>query len=133
MDKWLERLFDRFLRGATRNNPDGSPSFHRWRLLPFNWPCVLIHEFVSDDPYEPHSHPQGFISIGWRGSYIDSSTINRRRVIRTYHAPFIRRVKSGSDYKHRVCLINRKPCWTLAIMSSDLCGRLPSSRKGVDG
>ena len=114
-DKRLERWLDRILPGAVRNNIDGEPALYRWLVLPipFLKRAVVIHEFVADDDLVPHLHPRSFISIGFRGGYVDVVTLDGTETERLWKAPWFRRYRAGTT--HRVRLVGGKPCWTLCI------------------
>jgi len=114
-DKRLEKVLDKVLSGALRCNTSGNPALYRWLLLPlpFLRRNVVIHEFLSDDDLEPHVHPRGLISIGVRGRYIESVTLDGRETERTWRAPWFRIIPAGT--LHRVRLIESRPCWTISI------------------
>src|SRR5262245_6994043 len=88
-DKRLERRLDRILQGAVRNSADGSPALYRWLIapIPFLRRAAVIHEFVADDDLVPHLHPRTFLSIGFRGRYIDVVTVDGKETERLWKAP----------------------------------------------
>lgn len=114
LDKVLELTLDKLFGGAVKYNAEGVVMMHRWTLLklPFGR-SLLVHQFTEDDEFDSHTHPRGFVSLGFRGRYIDRVTKDRVTVDRIWKAPWLRRVPNG--HTHRTLLLNRKPCWTLVV------------------
>ena len=77
---------------------------------------IYIHKFLHDDCADLHCHPNGFISIGLWGKYLEEAWVPSEKdsILKTYTAPFFRRVKAS--HTHRISLIDNKPCWTLVFM-----------------
>lgn len=110
MKRFLDRLFGTAeeINGAHRCDT----YLFRWALLKLpQGRSVYLHNFVGNDwSRDLHDHPKRFISIGLWGRYLEETPKGKR----IYRAPWIRTFKA--EHRHRLSLIDRKPCWTLVIV-----------------
>jgi hypothetical protein len=67
----LNRIFG---RAEEINGHNRCPTYlYRWTILSTRWGKVYLHKFVGDDwSLDLHDHPKRFISIGLRGSYLET-------------------------------------------------------------
>lgn len=91
----------------------------RWtlfRVKDSKWGGIFLHRFLGDDPYpDLHDHPMRSISLGVKGSYVET-TVEGQRV---WKAPWVRFLPA--DRLHRISLTHDvngvpKPCWTIFIV-----------------
>lgn len=106
------RLIDRILAMEEINGGEMCPTYlYRWRLLRLLGCAVYLHHFVGDDwSRDFHDHPRRFISIGLWGRYVEETPEGER----VFRAPWIR--SFSAEHRHRLHLIDSKPCWTLVIV-----------------
>jgi hypothetical protein len=125
----IEQLLSRVFRLEEINGAERCPTYlYRWTVLQPRWPRSLwrgfgiyLHKFVGDDwSRDLHDHPKRFISIGLWGSYREwtpwlrhpgGDSVERAR---DYRAPWVRTFPA--EHIHRLCLIDKQPCWTLVIV-----------------
>jgi len=99
-------------------NPD-SPYMLRWYLIPRNpWLNVYLHKFLRDDDDRAlHDHPWWFLSLMIRGAYCETRPTNilgeTMNWTTTRQAPSI--AFRRAEDRHRVALIDGKPCWTIVV------------------
>lgn len=94
-----------------------STYLYRWVVAKTRWGNAYVHHFVGDDwSRDLHDHPKRFISIGLWGQYVELVPADDgfRSHYRTYRAPWFRTFPA--THRHRLMLIDRKPCWTLVIV-----------------
>lgn len=100
-----------------RRSPDfvignqDNPYMLRWYLIPrnrlFN---IYLHKIVRDDDDRAlHDHPWISVSILLNGAYTEV-TEKGRRVFKVGSVIF-----RSHKYKHRLEVLDNKPCWTLFI------------------
>lgn len=128
----MTTILDRLLQKKVIVNCNRDPYLHRWYVLRTARVGIFIHKFVrSDEDRALHDHPWSFIVIPLWGGYIEHSdrppTIDEEwdALLEQRPAPRVplqRRVwpiistrYRGTDYRHRVELINDRPSWSLFI------------------
>lgn len=111
----MSRFIDWLFRLEEMHREIGGVCAYRWHILHTPWFKVYVHKFVADDLYF-HDHPKRFITIGLWGEYIEiiPSLLKVDRPIRRYKAPWLR--SFPAEHKHRIVLVDGKPCWTLAVV-----------------
>lgn len=88
------------------------PYIERW-VFDFRWFSVRIHHWLaSDDQRHPHDHPWSYLSIVFRGSYVERMASGDR----------VRRAGSIRWYPalHQHCVAVPKSCWTLLITGPEV-------------
>ena len=117
MKNLVYRMLDRLFKYEPI--PKHEPTcLHRWILWRGqNGRGVYLHEFIANEPRDPHDHPKHFISIGLKGRYQEiqhaADYPDRWKTVE-YRAPWIRRFRP--DHVHRIELRPGETCWTLAIV-----------------
>jgi hypothetical protein len=116
---------DRLLEKRVIVNCEREPYLHRWYVLRTERVGVFIHRFVrSDEDRALHDHPWSFIVIPLWGGYIEHSDrlpqvwgvdLGYRIPVRRRVWPLISTRYRGTDYRHRVELVNERPSWSLFI------------------
>jgi hypothetical protein len=91
--------------------PDADPLMWRWQILRIGrLPRIFVHKFLrSDYDRALHNHPWAFVSVLLKGEYFEhteNGVIHRR-------APSV--VYRPITHRHRVELIEDRPCWTLFL------------------
>lgn len=79
----------------------------RWWLSSLRF--LKLHKFTGSDKDPMHDHPWRFISFIFWGSYVEETESG----LKEYKAPTI--LYRPAEYKHRVLLIDNKPCWSLVF------------------
>lgn len=114
---WLTTLISgkpHFIIGSS-----DAPYMHRWYLIPRNpWINVYLHKFLRDDEDRAlHDHPWSFLSFMVWGAYTEIRPTNILGELmnwpKTRSAPSIA-FRRATD-RHRVALIDGRPCWTIVI------------------
>lgn len=70
---------------------------------------LKLHKFSASDRDPFHDHPWPFITFIFWGSYLEETESG----FKEYKAP--RLLYRSAEWKHRVLLIDNKPCWTLVL------------------
>ncbi len=112
------------------NGGNRCPTYlYRWTILKLGKRGIYLHHFVGDDwSLDLHDHPKRFISIGLKGSYIestpDSKIVGLGEKLEIFNAPWIRTFPA--EHIHRLTMVrsggpNGVPekihdCWTLVIV-----------------
>lgn len=106
--KILDRLFG--TPEEINGNHRCATYMYRWAIAKTRWGNVYLHKFVGDDwSLDLHDHPKRFVSIGLRGSYLETTPDGPRK----YTAPWFRTFPAS--YKHRITT-PWGTCWTLVIV-----------------
>ncbi len=133
-DAMIEKILNRLFRHEEINGANRCPTYlHRWTLFQPRRPRALwrgfgvyVHKFVGDDwSRDLHDHPKRFISIGISGSYVEQTfrgsahecpcdRFDEHTIETTYRAPWLRTFPA--EHRHRLRLIDARPCWTLVIV-----------------
>jgi hypothetical protein len=99
------------------NGNERCPTYvYRWRIIGGSTRhgsktgrAIYIHHFVGDDwSLDLHDHPKRFISIGLKGSYLETTPAGQR----WYRAPWIRTFPP--THAHRIQTPSCS-CWTLLV------------------
>jgi hypothetical protein len=95
----------------------------RWFVLPYNpWLRIYLHRFIADDEDEAmHDHPWVSLSVILWGQYDEITPVPDHATCTPDEAEHGRRkryrwlsvIYRPAEYRHRICLVNNKPCWTL--------------------
>ncbi len=125
--KTLDRLFGKpeEINGANR-----CPTYlYRWTIFKWGKRGIYLHHFVADDwSLDLHDHPQRFLSIGLRGSYIeytpDCDIVGLGEKFEIFKAPWIR--SFPANHIHRLVMVRSggangttekiHDCWTLVFV-----------------
>lgn len=114
------KLFDKLFGNAEEiNGANRCPTYlYRWHVLKTRWFKMYLHHFVGDDwSLDLHDHPKRFISIGLKGSYIETTPYPDGFPLcmhtTTYKAPWFR--SFPAEHIHRL-EVPSKSCWTLVIV-----------------
>ncbi len=117
MARTLKRLFDRVLRRQDYVvRGETQPRLIKWTLLGTPWVQLYVHKFNGPDwTTDAHDHPSSFISIGLRGSYVETVYDTRGESLydREWKAPWIRRFPP--THMHRTSAVGPKGAWTFCI------------------
>lgn len=108
----IKKFINRVFRLEEINGHELCPTYmYRWTLLKFGSYGIYVHHFVADDwSRDMHDHPKRFISIGFKGRYIEETPSGTKE----YKAPWIR--SFPADHIHRISLHPGEDCWTLVMV-----------------
>ena len=118
-DLWAMNLLDVLFGKPEEMNGAGRcpTTLYRWHVLKTRWFDVYIHKFVRDEwALDLHDHPNRFVSIGLKGSFLDWTPFQNDGELRLgyclptlYRAPWIRFFPP--EHKRRIT-VPYGPCWT---------------------
>lgn len=97
-------------KSRTIVNCNREPYLKRWYVFRTNPFAIFIHRFFrSDEDRALHDHPWSFITfIIWRGyNEYQADGVHRRWPLTVHYRP--------ATHRHRVELIDGKPCWTIVF------------------
>lgn len=132
MDSLVERLLSRMFKREEINGRFRCPTYlFRWTLFQpkaLRGFGIYLHKFVGDDwSLDLHDHPKRFISIGLKGSYVETTPVTQPYFTRhgerigqfthetTFRAPWLRTFPAS--HVHRISGPTiAAPCWTLVIV-----------------
>jgi len=105
----IHKILNRLFKRKDIYSCDGDIYLIRWYIIKNKRFALYLHKFVSSDEDRAlHDHPWPFLVIPiWRG-YYEYNLKGKSRVL-----PIISTRIRGSDYRHRVYLIDNKPAWSL--------------------
>jgi hypothetical protein len=115
----LKRNLDTlFRRQEYRVDGEATPRWIKWTLVSTRWFAVFLHRFCGPDwTRDPHNHPTDFVSIGLRGSYVETvyNANGNRLYERTWRAPWFR--SFPADHIHRTSSVGPKGALTVCIVN----------------
>jgi len=115
----LQRACDTcFRRQEYRVDGELHPRMTKWTLLSTRLCNIFFHKFSGPDwSQDPHDHPTDFVSIGLKGSYVESvySSTGEKLYEREWHAPWIR--KFAATHLHRTSAVGPKGAYTICLTS----------------
>jgi hypothetical protein len=116
----LKRIFKSlFPRHDYKVDGESRARMLKWVLLATPFFNIFLHKFNGPDwTRDPHDHPANFISIGLKGSYVETvyDQNGEKLYDREWRAPWVR--SFPATHIHRMSSVGPKGAWTLCIASN---------------
>jgi hypothetical protein len=90
----------------------------KWTLISTPWFSIFFHKFNGPDwTRDPHDHPTDFLSIGLKGSYVETVYDSEGNELyqRAWHAPWVRTFPA--THIHRTSSVGPRGAVTMCIAS----------------
>jgi hypothetical protein len=107
-----------FRRQEYRVDGESQPRMIKWTLISTPLFNMFFHQFSGPDwTRDPHDHPTDFVSIGLKGSYVETvyQKGGERLYDREWRAPWIR--KFPATHLHRTTSVGPKGAYTICLTS----------------
>jgi hypothetical protein len=115
----LQRSCDTwFRRQEYRVDGELDPRMVKWTLVSTPWFSIFFHKFNGPDwTLDPHDHPTDFLSIGLKGSYVETVYDNQGNELyeRMWRAPWLRTFPA--THIHRTSSVGPRGAYTVCIVS----------------
>ena len=110
-ERWQHRLSNTQVIG------DGTwplPYMLRWEILRFLGMTVKVHVFMKSDRDCHHDHPWSFLTLVVGGRYVEEILNEDGTTKQVTRKPMTIAYRKA-EHKHRVLLIDEKPCLTIVL------------------